>query len=226
MSTNKLYIGIDPSINSTGLVMRVCDDAKVERDIRYYIIKGDYNEKTKYGAKKSALTKKEAEAQQKYDNFSYVLYNKYRAISKKDATKTDILHNEFGKTLSFACLTDMLTQTVNSIIERHDILPDNIYVVIEGISYGSTIRTSSVFDLAGLNYMIRYVMMSIADNIIISPPSHIKKFATGVGNANKELMTDTFKAIHPELDIPKADDIADAYFMSKLAEHYADEGTY
>ena len=35
-----------------------------------------------------------------------------------------------------------------------------VNVVIEGISYGSSIRTKSVFDLAGLNYMIRYKLIT------------------------------------------------------------------
>ena len=55
----------------------------------------------------------------------------------------------------------------------------------------------------------------------IAPPTHIKKFATGIGNCKKELIIKMFKSIEPELTnkLPKVDDIADAYFMSKFARH-------
>jgi crossover junction endodeoxyribonuclease RuvC len=111
-------------------------------------------------------------------------------------------------------------------LEWQNAAAPNTYVVIEGISYGSTIKTSSVFDLAGLNYMIRTAMMKFSSNLIIAPPSHVKKFATGSGNANKELMIETFKSIHPEFDIPKIDDIADAFFMSRLAQRYFEQDKF
>ena len=42
--------------------------------------------------------------------------------------------------------------------------------------------------------------------------------ATGNGSADKDTMITVFEAIHPELDVPKKDDIADAWFMSLMAE--------
>ena len=48
----------------------------------------------------------------------------------------------------------------------------------------------------------------------------IKKFATGNGNANKELLLECFKATYPDFAIPKMDDIADTYFIAKYAKHY------
>ena len=95
-----------------------------------------------------------------------------------------------------------------------------LYMVQEGISYGSSIRTKSVFDLAGLNYMIRKEFINKEDiRFFISPPTHIKKFATGIGNCKKEQVIELFKMIQPNLskNIPKVDDIADAYFMAKYA---------
>ena len=96
-----------------------------------------------------------------------------------------------------------------------------VNVVIEGISYGSSIRTKSVFDLAGLNYMIRYKLIT-SDiqhlNLSIATPSNIKKYATGKGNANKESIMTIFKYIFPEMqNIPKLDDIADSYFMAMFS---------
>lgn len=211
MTKNKFigkYIGIDPSINSTGIVIRTCDENNVELSIKYYILKGDVHATTKSGNIKSPLTKREIAAAERYDNFNYVLYDKM-------PPNDDKIKNEINKTKSFQSL---IYKLINILIENIDD-DDNVCITMEGISYGSTNKTSAVFDLAGLNYLIRVV---IIDNInckfTIAPPAHVKKFATGMGNANKDLMVATFKSIHPELDIPKIDDIADAFFMSLLAQ--------
>ena len=100
---------------------------------------------------------------------------------------------------------------------------NKIYICQEGISYGSRTRTKSIFDLAGLNFMIRSMVIEMSKGLkdvklIVGTPGEIKKFATGNGNANKELILSCFKAIYPELDLPKLDDIADAYFMGMFAK--------
>ena len=98
------------------------------------------------------------------------------------------------------------------------------FIVIEGISYGSSIRTKSVFDLAGLNYLIRYKLIKAFDHskFTIIPPSELKKFTTGKGNANKDTIVALFQLLYPNLSVPKLDDIADAYFMSNYAKHMDD----
>ena len=205
------YIGIDPSINSTGVVIRTCDEDNKEMSIKYYILKGDIHATTKSGDAKSPLTKRELSAAERYDNFNYVVYDKIPVSDDK-------IKNEMCKTNSFRSLVAALV----NILYKECADADKVHVVMEGISYGSTIRTSSVFDLAGLNYMIRDAVIGLFDyvqgSLVIAPPAHVKKFATGMGNANKELMVATFKSIHPEFDIPKLDDVADAFFMSLLAQ--------
>ena len=76
--------------------------------------------------------------------------------------------------------------------------------------------------------MIRSMVIDMARGckpvkLIVGTPGEIKKFATGNGNANKELISSCFKMIYPELDLPKLDDIADAYFMSMFAKKVATE---
>lgn len=209
-----LFIGIDPSINSTGIVIRLCDSTLQEKWIKYYILKGDSHKVTKKTGKPvSPLTRAECTAQEQYEQFQYILYDKHETNSKNASVE-----NELAKTMSFISLIEKLKSTISSVWETSG-KPD-MYIVIEGISYGSTTRTSSVFDLAGLNYMIRTAMIDMTNNLIISPPTYVKKFATGMGNANKELIISTFKTIYPDFDIPKIDDIADAFFMSRLAQRY------
>ena len=131
--------------------------------------------------------------------------------------------NERNKAINFM----QIVEKVRSIIFQTDYKyyrMNRIYICQEGISYGSSTRTKSIFDLSGLNFMFREMVINSSKgrsiHLIVATPGEIKKFATGNGNANKELLLECFKATYPDFDIPKMDDIADAYFMAKYAKHY------
>ena len=197
----EIFVGIDPSLNSTGICMLFYEEDKLVKDM-YYIIKPN------------KLTKKELLAKDSLINFDYVLYEKIDL----DMYKDNNLFSEYWKTINMISIVNKIKESIYDNIQgrEHYIL----YIVQEGISYGSSIRTKSVFDLAGLNYMIRKEFINKEDiRFFISPPTHIKKFATGIGNCKKEQVIELFKMIQPNLsqNIPKVDDIADAYFMAKYA---------
>jgi crossover junction endodeoxyribonuclease RuvC len=59
-------------------------------------------------------------------------------------------------------------------------------VVIEGLSMGKAM--GKAFERAGLHYMIRYTLWVRKVRTVIVPPSSVKKFATGKGNSEKNLM--------------------------------------
>lgn len=204
-----MYVGIDPSINNTGLTILIYD-ASGDRlySQKFFVVTGN------------KLTKKQNEVQNKYS-----LMFEYYKYDKQDVHDTmNNIEREFTKTMNFI----EIVNTIDSIIKKEALLYDinNITVCQEGISYGSSIRTKSVFDLAGLNYMIRgYFMKKDNINFIIATPSEIKKFATGSGVASKDLMLSMFKTFllssqYPDFDIPKMDDIADSYFMAKFAKEW------
>lgn len=187
------YIGIDPSINSSGITIR--DE---EGNVHFYIVKG------------GNLTKKEISAQSEYhDIFHYACYNK---IELKNAE--DEYERELFKTRNFINIVDLISKTINSYIGDGTAI-----VCMEGISYGS-IKSSAVMDLAGLNYLLREKLLDfiVVDELIIAPPAEVKRFATGSGNANKELMISAFKGSWPDFNLPKLDDICDSWFMSKYAQ--------
>lgn len=169
-----------------------------------------------YIIKPNKLTKREQAAQDTLINFDYVLYNKIDL----DIYKDNNLFSEYWKTVNMISIVKKIKECIYDNIQGRK--QYKLYIVQEGISYGSSARTKSVFDLAGLNYMIRNEFIE-KENIsfFIAPPTHIKKFATGIGNCKKEMIIDLFKLVEPELaeKIPKADDIADAYYMSKFARH-------
>lgn len=197
----EIFVGIDPSLNSTGLCLQFYEDNKMVKDI-FYIIKPN------------KLTKREQTAQDTLINFDYVLYNKIDLNMYKDNN----LFYEYWKTVNMISIVKKIKECIYDNIQG--IKQYKLYIVQEGISYGSSARTKSVFDLAGLNYMIRNEFIE-KENIsfFIAPPTHIKKFATGIGNCKKELIIELFKSVEPKLaeKLPKVDDIADAYYMSKFA---------
>lgn len=197
----EIFVGIDPSLNSTGLCLEFYEDNKKIKDM-FYIIKPN------------KLTKKEQAAQDTLINFDYVLYNKIDL----DIYKDNNLFSEYWKTVNMISIVKKIKECIYDNIQGRKSY--KLYIVQEGISYGSSARTKSVFDLAGLNYMIRNEFIE-KENItfFIAPPTHIKKFATGIGNCKKELVIELFKNVQKELaeTLPKVDDIADAYYMSKFA---------
>lgn len=201
MKNTILYIGIDPSINSTGItIARYENDVEVE--IKFYIIKN------------GKLTKRESAANDSIDNFEYIIYNKIDLTQFKDDNHVF----EYYKTKNMVEVVNTIYDLILNEVKKYSAI---VNVVIEGISYGSSIRTKSIFDLAGLNYMIRYKLIT-SDiqhlNLSIATPSNIKKYATGKGNANKESIMTIFKYIFPEMqNIPKLDDIADSYFMAMFS---------
>ena len=201
MKDTILYVGIDPSINSTGITIARYEN-NVEVEIKFYIIKN------------GKLTKRESAANDSIDNFEYIIYNKIDLTQFKDDNHVF----EYYKTKNMVEVVNTIYDLILNEVKKYTSV---VNVVIEGISYGSSIRTKSIFDLAGLNYMIRYKLIT-SDiqhlNLSIATPSNIKKYATGKGNANKESIMTIFKYIFPEMqNIPKLDDIADSYFMAMFS---------
>lgn len=206
-----IFVGIDPSINSTGVCILETDDSNKQVNCKFYIIKN------------GKLTKKESKAED--DNakiFQYVLYEKLdTSIKNIEDYKT----LEWNKTKNMINVCKCIKDIVFKYIANHNGVL-NLYVCQEGISYGSTVKTKSVFDLAGLNYLLRstFINSSVCNYFVIASPSEIKKFATGKGNANKEMMVNMFSCIFPNLQLPKVDDICDAYFMANYASKLFEQG--
>lgn len=194
-----LCIGIDPSMNSSGLCELFVDEEGNVIKEKFFIIKAD------------RLTKRELTAQEKYsDFFRYVLYEKLDT-----AVASDNHEFEEFKTLNMLNIIDCFKCIIEDDIKH----ADNVFVIQEGISYGSSIRTKSIYDLAGLNYLLRAAFIR-EDNLhfTIATPSEVKKFTTGRGNCDKNSMVELFKLTHSDFDLPKIDDISDAYWMATYAK--------
>ena len=206
---NNIYVGIDPSVNSTGVCISVYDENDNLLEEKFYIVKPD------------KLTKKEDAAEMRHiDMFTYLIYDKEPTTTDNNAD------NERNKAINFMQIVEKVRQIIFQIDYRYCRM-NRIYICQEGISYGSSTRTKSIFDLSGLNFMFREMAINSSKgrsvHLIVATPGEIKKFATGNGNANKDLLMTCFKAVYPDFDIPKMDDIADAYFMAKYAKQFKND---
>lgn len=197
-----VFIGIDPSINSTGMTIRT--DTSF---CRFFIIKGD------------KLTKKEKNAQS--DNseiFEYCLYQKENVKDTNNAHE-----RELAKAHNLSTIADTIYNIIEELLQqfRKTSTIDSVTICMEGISYGS-IHSAAVMDLAGLNYLIRDRLHhhTVVGTLLVTPPAEVKRFYTGSGNANKQLMISTFKGSFPDFDLPKLDDIADSDSMAKYARDW------
>ena len=194
-----VFIGIDPSINSTGMTIRTDTGF-----CRFFIIKGD------------KLTKKEKNAPS--DNseiFEYCLYQKENVKDTNNAHE-----RELAKAHNLSTIADTIYNIIEELLHqlRKTGTIDSVTICMEGISYGS-IHSAAVMDLAGLNYLIRDRLHhhTIVGTLLVTPPAEVKRFYTGSGNANKQLMISTFKGSFPDFDLPKLDDICDSEAMAKYA---------
>lgn len=195
------FVGIDPSMNSTGICIRKYDGDNLIKE-NFIILTPERK-----------LTKKEKIANDEIFNFEYVFY---QSMDLKAYAKLNHF-GEYWKSWNMICCAKAVKDVIKEFTKDN---PEKIYIVIEGISYGSSIRTRSIFDLAGLNYLIREKFIE-KENIVftVATPSEIKKFASGNGNCNKETMISLFSMSHEEMQIiPKLDDISDAWFMSNYAK--------
>ena len=197
-----VFIGIDPSINSTGMTIRTDTGF-----CRFFIIKGD------------KLTKKEKNAQSNNSEiFEYCLYQKENVKDTNNAHE-----RELAKAHNLSTISDTIYNMIEDLLQkfRKTSTIDSVTICMEGISYGS-IHSAAVMDLAGLNYLIRDRLHhhTIVGTLLVTPPAEVKRFYTGSGNANKQLMISTFKGSFPDFDLPKIDDVCDSEGMAKYARDW------
>lgn len=182
-------IGVDPSINSTGVCVMTIDD-NMRISTNYYAI----------GTKPSKATQEFFG--RSGGKFTFKDYGKLDYSSEKEYWAKELL-----KTESIVRSSRILNEITTCVS------PD--IVVMEGVSYGST-SGASIVDLAGLNFLYRYTILCETENMVIASPMEIKKFATGNGGVDKDIMIRVWSLCeHIDID-PKAkiDDLADAYFMA------------
>ena len=192
----RITIGIDQSIRFTGITVVYNDTS----DLAFYGITNKIPSKWKKVSKADFPCRVEIR--------EYTSIQKPDDYSEAEVVKFNNIYNivtEIGK------IFDELLEDSETEIE----------VRMEGISFSSR-NTSSLAELSALNYLIREACYKRKIKFIILPPTKVKKFATGNGQADKELMTESFFVLNPSMrevsKYIKIDDIADSYFMAMYEE--------
>ena len=91
-------------------------------------------------------------------------------------------------------------------------------VVIEGPSYGSV--GAGFHERAGLHWLV-VDLLSVRDiPYVIVPPSVVKKYATGKGNANKGAMIDAATRRYPHIETGGDDNQVDALWLAAMGLDY------
>ena len=90
-------------------------------------------------------------------------------------------------------------------------------VILEDYSYGSTGRVFHIAENVGI---LKLKLMENSFRYETVPPTVLKKFATGKGNSNKEVMLEAWKAEPDTFELVQekgnpATDIVDSYFLCK-----------
>lgn len=108
---------------------------------------------------------------------------------------------------------------------------NKIHVFLEGYSYGSK---GKVFHIAENTGILKHKLYMNGIGFTEVPPSNIKKWATGKGNANKELMEKHFNEQHTKFKAPLREligmgkvkssspisDIIDSYYIVDYAYNH------
>lgn len=151
------------------------------------------------------LTKKQQT--HKIPDLKYIVYEKFEQGD-------DYASKEYFKTISMINLATV----IKSIIDYESALKPISKAMIEGISYGS--GSGRVADLAGLNYLVRDILIKNSISFKIISPMTNKKFAVGNGGCEKDVIVASFQRLHPEFKGTslKIDDIADAYFLASNSD--------
>jgi Holliday junction resolvasome RuvABC endonuclease subunit len=143
--------------------------------------------------------------------FYYLTDNKKREVAVANITGT--LHQDY--TTDQQRYYNITTWVLDKLHTT-----DNVF--IEGYSLGST---GMVFNIAENTGLLKHYMWKQNIKFSIIPPTVIKKFATGKGNANKQLLQDKFIE-ETGLDIKRmlnmtdkqwnpSSDIIDSYYICK-----------
>jgi len=86
-------------------------------------------------------------------------------------------------------------------------------VLVEGLAFTAR-NTSALVQLAGLNYFIREILIQGKVPFVIVSPTSLKKFATGKGNVDKNLiMMEVYKRWNFS---PENSDVCDAFVLAQI----------
>lgn len=148
----------------------------------------------------------------------YCMVNTEKQWSRRSSFN-NIELNKYPKYETDISRYNLLSEWVFNKIVKHDRRPQKVF--IEDYAYSAT---GKVFNIAENMALLKNMLTTVGLKYFMIPPTVIKKFATGKGNANKEKMYDFFLEdtghdLEKEFDIKKdknpISDIVDSYWICK-----------
>lgn len=115
--------------------------------------------------------------------------------------------------------TGTLVRRLAGIVDDIRVLvPVGSSVAVEGPAYG---RHQGQHLLGGLWWMVRDMLADRACDVIVIPPSTLKKYATGRGNAKKDEVLAAVIRRYPDVDVTGNDE-ADALVLAAMCARFLD----
>jgi Holliday junction resolvasome RuvABC endonuclease subunit len=158
-----------------------------------------------------------------YDRCSFMFVTKNKKLAVKHTDKIEgLLSYEYTDNLER--FTHLANQTVDWIMAQPTALMKRNHIGIEGYAFGAK---GQVFNIGENTGILKFKLAErVANTMSVFPPSTIKKFATGKGNANKELMYEAFVEetgddlaklfeFNPYKGQSPVSDIIDSYYIAK-----------
>jgi len=155
-----------------------------------------------------------------YNNCTfYYLVNHEKYLERTDKQYVPTLYPTYGTDVQrFHLLSEW---TLGNLLTR-----GVCFIALEGYAFGATGR---VFQIAENGGLLKFKLWEKDIETEVYPPTMIKKFATGKGNANKEAMVEAFEK-ETAIDIREKcgiinkqwnpiSDIVDAYYIAKFGFH-------
>ena len=135
----------------------------------------------------------------------------HKAIIKSNAKKGNTLERLLDIVL------EIKTKMTTVQVMHKDVID---LVCIEGASYGSR-KTSYLFDAGRLMGIMEVSLLEGSYKYVVVPPTMLKKFATGKGNAAKDIVIkEVYKVWNQDFD---DNNICDAFVLAKIAQAVEDE---
>lgn len=156
------------------------------------------------------------------DNFSFENCQFHFLTDRKKFELQGQLNGYFHK--EYSC-SELRYHQLSEWVVSH--LPTSITsIALEGYSFGS--RGGRAFDIGEATGLLKHKLYMLNYNVLIVPPTVVKKIATGKGNADKIKMAEAFlnetkrnlyEEFNCSLGKSPISDIIDSYYICKIAYH-------
>lgn len=129
---------------------------------------------------------------------------------------------DFSSQLSrYVKVSELVINVLDEYIDKEDEI--DYLICLEGYSFGS--RGAAVFSLAEFGGILRKALADTFTEYFEVPPTVLKKFVTGKGNANKAVMLEkTYRKFGVGSELLADDNQVDAFGLAQFAKGIA-EGT-